>query len=412
MTTSRQPETGDTPFGIYVHWPFCEAKCPYCDFNSYARRTVGEERYLAACLSELAHYAALTQGREVASIFLGGGTPSLMSAQTVGAILDRIAGLWPLAGDAEVTLEANPSSVEAARFAGYRAAGVNRVSIGVQSLSDEALRFLGRLHDREAAVAAVRMAARHFDRYSFDLIYARPGQTPAEWARELGEALAMAGGHLSLYQLTIEPGTAFFELERRGKLFVPEGDAARALYLLTQEMCEGAGLPAYEISNHAAPGHASRHNLIYWRYGDYAGIGPGAHGRLSLAGEGKTAFSAIRDPRQWVEAVETSGCGAETREALSRHEQAVEMLLMGLRLEEGLAMPTLRRKTGHDIRVEAITDLVADGLIEWRADGGIIRPTLEGRLLLDRLVERIASHLREEEQPGEPVRPLASMPVA
>jgi len=412
MTTSRPPETGDTPFGIYVHWPFCEAKCPYCDFNSYARRTVGEERYLAACLRELEYYAALTPGREVASVFLGGGTPSLMRAETVGAILDRVAGLWPVTRDAEITLEANPSSVEAGRFAGYRAAGVNRVSIGVQSLEDDALRFLGRLHSREAAVAAVRVAARHFERYSFDMIYARPGQTPAAWERELGEALAMAGGHLSLYQLTIEPGTAFFELERRGKLFVPGGEAARSLYLLTQEMCGRAGLPAYEISNHAAPGHASRHNLIYWRYGDYAGIGPGAHGRLSIAGEGKTAFSAIRDPRQWVEAVETAGCGAETREALSRHDQAVEMLLMGLRLEEGLAMPALRRRTGHDIRVEAITDLVAGGLIEWRADGGIIRPTLEGRLLLDRLVEAIASHLREEEQPGEPVRPLASMPVA
>ncbi len=286
------------PLAVYIHWPYCELKCPYCDFNSYARRSISEEQYIDAALRELEHYAPQTVGRSITSVFFGGGTPSLMNAASVGAVLDRVAALWPVDADCEITLEANPSSVESARFAGYRAAGVNRVSLGVQSLSDEQLRFLGRLHSAEEARAALQIAGQHFERMSFDLIYARPQQTEAEWRQELLEALNYARGHLSLYQLTIEPQTAFFDLHRRGRLRIPDDDLAAGLYELTQEICEGAGLPAYEVSNHAAPGQESRHNLTYWRYGDYLGIGPGAHGRLHVAGS-KVATAAIRAPQDW-----------------------------------------------------------------------------------------------------------------
>ena len=275
----------DAGFGVYVHWPFCASKCPYCDFNSHVRAGgIDEARFLRAYLRELQHWAALAPGRTVASIFFGGGTPSLMSAGTVGAILDAIGRLWAVEPGAEITLEANPSSVEAARFRGYRAAGVNRVSLGVQSLDDAELRALGRLHTAAEARAAIDVARSTFERFSFDLIYARPGQTLDAWRAELGQALALAGQHLSLYQLTIEPDTPFAALHARGKLIVPDGEAASALYEVTQEMTERAGLPAYEISNHAAPGEECRHNLLYWRYGEYAGIGPGAHGRVVVDG--------------------------------------------------------------------------------------------------------------------------------
>src|SRR5581483_9580216 len=275
--------TSNAPFAVYVHWPFCLSKCPYCDFNSHVRHGgIDEARFLRAYLAEIGHWAGLAPGRRVTSVFFGGGTPSLMSPVTVGAILDAVARHWSVEADAEVTLEANPSSVEAGRFRGYRAAGVHRVSLGVQSFNDGELRFLGRLHNVAEARRAIELARAIFPRLSFDLIYARPGQTPDTWRAELGEALRLAADHLSLYQLTIEDGTPFAALYRAGKLKPPDEDASADLYAVTQEVCDRAGLPAYEISNHARPGAECRHNLVYWRYGEYAGIGPGAHGRLKL----------------------------------------------------------------------------------------------------------------------------------
>ena len=284
LRSSRPPQAGEGgekgAFGVYVHWPFCLSKCPYCDFNSHVRHApIDEERFAGAFAREIETTAGRAPGHEVSSIFLGGGTPSLMRPQTVGAILDAIGRHWRVAPDVEVTLEANPTSVEATRFAGYRAAGVNRVSIGVQSLNDGALKALGRLHNAREALDAVAIARKTFERYSFDLIYARPGQTPATWKPELERALNEAGEHLSLYQLTIEPDTPFHTLHASGKLVIPDNDTARDLYDVTQDVCARAGLPAYEISNHARPGAECRHNLVYWRTHEYAGIGPGAHGR-------------------------------------------------------------------------------------------------------------------------------------
>ncbi len=389
MTTDVERER---PLGLYIHWPYCAAKCPYCDFNSYARQTVSEERYLAAVLREIDHYAALTQGRPITSVFFGGGTPSLMTAATVGAILDHVAARWSVAQGAEITLEANPSSVEASRFRGYRAAGVNRVSIGVQSLRDDALKFLGRLHDRAEAIAAIAVAGANFERVSFDLIYARPGQTPGAWRKELDEALELARGHLSLYQLTIEEGTAFFDLERRGKLVIPSGDNAAVLYELTQQTCASAGLPAYEISNHAAPGQQSTHNLTYWRYGDYAGVGPGAHGRLRLRGQ-RFAVAAERDPAAWVDAVERRGHGEADRQTLKSSEQAVEMTLMGMRLADGLDLAMLCRETGYAIHSEAIALLSRDGLLTLTQSGGFLAATPRGMLILNRVVGHLSENL-------------------
>ncbi|MDZ4790911.1 MAG: radical SAM family heme chaperone HemW [Hyphomicrobiales bacterium] len=377
---------------LYIHWPYCAAKCPYCDFNSYARQTVSEARYLAAVLREIDHYATLAPSRTLTSIFFGGGTPSLMSAQAVGAILDHAAARWSVAPEAEITLEANPSSVEASRFRGYRAAGVNRVSIGVQSLRDDALKFLGRLHNSAEAIAAIEIAAATFDRVSFDLIYARPDHKLAEWRAELVQALAMARGHLSLYQLTIEEGTAFFDLERRGRLRVPDSDDAAALYELTQEMCGAAGLPAYEISNHAAPGQESRHNLTYWRYGDYAGVGPGAHGRLSIGG-GRVAFSAALDPAEWVDRVARLGHGEADRQPLDTSEQAVEMTLMGMRLNEGLDLVALARETGRAVDPEAIKLLRSDGLLTLSPGGDFLSATARGMLMLNRIVAHLSENL-------------------
>lgn len=379
------------PFGIYIHWPYCESKCPYCDFNSYARRSISEEQFLHAALRELDYYASLTRGRSVASIFFGGGTPSLMDASTIEALLDHVAALWEVNRACEITLEANPSSVEAGRFAGYRLAGVNRVSLGVQSLLDEQLRFLGRLHTAAEARTAIDVAAKHFQRMSFDLIYARPGQGLADWRSELGEALTLARGHLSLYQLTIEPGTAFFDLERRKRLSIPAANEAADLYELTQELCERGGLPAYEVSNHAVPGEESRHNLIYWRYGDYAGVGPGAHGRLTLDG-GKTATMAIRNPEAWAEQVSRLGHGVEEWTGLAPREQAEERLLMGLRLTEGLPLSEVEA-TGFSIPRPEIEVLSAEGLLEWR-DSGRIRVTDGGRLVLNAIIGSLAASLQ------------------
>jgi oxygen-independent coproporphyrinogen-3 oxidase len=372
------------PFGVYVHWPFCRAKCPYCDFNSHVRHGgIDEARFLSAYLRELAHFAALTPGRSATSIFFGGGTPSLMRPGTVAAILDAIADHWNVADDTEITLEANPTSVEAENFAGYRAAGVNRLSLGVQALDDKSLKALGRQHNAAEALAALDLAKRHFGRVSFDLIYAREGQTFAAWQEELSRALDHAADHLSLYQLTIEDGTPFAARHAAGTLHIPDNARARALYELTQELCEAAGLPAYEISNHARPGAESRHNLLYWRGQDYAGAGPGAHSRITIGGA-KRAFAAIKSPEGWLAEVEASGRGIESEEVLSAEDSAEEYLLMGLRLAEGIDLPRLTEIGGHALDEKPIAALERDGLI--RRDGPRLAATREGRLVLNRLI--------------------------
>ncbi|GJE11862.1 MULTISPECIES: radical SAM family heme chaperone HemW [Methylobacterium] len=382
--------TRDAGFGVYLHWPFCAAKCPYCDFNSHVRHGgIDEPRFLDAFRSEIAHFAGRTPGRIVTSIFLGGGTPSLMRPATVAGLLDAVADRWSVAPDAEITLEANPSSVEAGRFHGYRAAGVNRVSLGVQALDDASLRALGRLHDVAQALDAIRVAQAVFARTSFDLIYARSGQTPEMWRAELGAALTHAAEHLSLYQLTIEPGTPFHGLAAAGKLVIPDDDTGRALYDVTQELCGRAGLPAYEISNHARPGAESRHNLLYWRYGEYAGIGPGAHGRLVTAA-GRIGTVVERSPEAWLARVERDGHGIVETEALSAPDQADEFLVMGLRLMEGIDPARYAALKGRPLNGNRIGVLVADGLLE-RRPGGRIAATPRGAPVLNALVAELAA---------------------
>ncbi|MBE7201651.1 MAG: coproporphyrinogen III oxidase [Parafilimonas terrae] len=382
--------TRDAGFGIYLHWPFCAAKCPYCDFNSHVRHGgVEEPRFLDAFRTEIAHAASRTPGRVVTSIFLGGGTPSLMQPATVGGLLDAVAARWTVAPGAEITLEANPSSVEAGRFHGYRAAGVNRVSLGVQALDDGSLKALGRLHDVAQALDAIRVAQTVFDRTSFDLIYARSGQTPDLWRAELREALARAAEHLSLYQLTIEPGTPFHRLAAAGKLVIPDDDTGRALYDVTQELCGQAGLPAYEISNHARPGAESRHNLLYWRYGEYAGIGPGAHGRLVTA-DGRIGTVTERGPEAWLARVERDGHGIVETETLSAADQADEFLVMGLRLAEGIDPARYAALKGRPLNGNRVGMLVGDGLLEWRP-GGRIAATARGAPVLNALVAELAA---------------------
>ncbi|MBV9522402.1 MAG: coproporphyrinogen III oxidase [Alphaproteobacteria bacterium] len=372
------------PFAIYIHWPFCASKCPYCDFNSHVRSAVDHADWRRALLAELDHYALETKDRLVSSVFFGGGTPSLMEPATAAALLDRIAGHWPLAPDLEVTLEANPSSVEAGRFHAFGAAGVNRLSLGVQSLDPAALAFLGRRHGVEEALAAVALARRHFARFSFDLIYARPGQSLAAWGAELDHALALAGDHLSLYQLTIEAGTAFATAHRRGDFAMPEDELAGAFFELTQERLAAAGLPAYEISNHARPGGESRHNLVYWRYGDYLGIGPGAHGRLSVAGT-KLATRQKRAPEAWLAAVAAQGHGTEERLDLAPGERLAEMLMMGLRLTEGVPRVRFRRECGAEpetvLETARLEPLIAGGFLVL--DGRGLRATAAGRQRLN-----------------------------
>lgn len=330
-------DTADRPLGLYVHWPFCRSKCPYCDFNSHVREQIDQARWRQALLAEMAYWADRTPGRPLASIFFGGGTPSLMPPDTVAALIAEARRLWPsLEADPEITLEANPTSVEADKLAGFRAAGVNRVSLGVQALDEESLRFLGRQHGAGEALAAVALARDLFPRLSFDLIYARPGQSEAAWRAELARALEHAADHLSVYQLTIEPGTAFQNAVWRGDFALPPDDTQAALYEATQEVLAEAGLPAYEISNHAAPGAACRHNLIYWRYEDYVGIGPGAHGRLTLA-DGRVATRAHRAPEVWLERVDRHGQGGHPPVPIADDEAQAERLMMGLRLVEGVA---------------------------------------------------------------------------
>jgi putative oxygen-independent coproporphyrinogen III oxidase len=384
-----RPEAPDT-FGVYVHWPFCLAKCPYCDFNSHVRHgAIDQARYVRAFAAEIAAVAALVPRRTVSTIFFGGGTPSLMEPATVAAILDALAQHWGIATDVEVTIEANPTSVEAERFAGFRAAGVNRVSLGVQALDDRALAALGRRHTAAEALAAVAIARRIFARYSFDLIYARPDQTPAAWKNELARAIAEAAEHLSLYQLTIEPETPFAALHAAGKLAVPDGELARVLYDMTQEVCAAAGLPAYEISNHARAGAECRHNLVYWRYHEYAGIGPGAHGRLAIDGT-RRATATEKRPEVWLMRVEANGDGIITDEPLTRGETADEFLLMGLRLAEGIDLERYATLAGAPLADGQIVDLARHGLVETTA-AGRLRVTAAGFPVLDAIVADLAA---------------------
>ena len=385
LRPNPRQETPEPGFGVYFHWPFCLSKCPYCDFNSHVREGIDETRWTRALLSELEHTGEATPGRTVTSIFFGGGTPSLMPPETVAALIARVRALWRCDDNLEITLEANPGAAETDRFAGFAAAGVNRLSVGVQSLDNEALRFLGRGHDRTEAIAAVERARELFERYTFDLIYARPGQSVAGLRAELGEALALTQGHLSLYQLTIEPGTAFHTAHRLGEIVLPgEEDAAR-LYETANEILANAGLHAYEISNYAAPCHECRHNLTYWRYGEYVGIGPGAHGRVVQSDGSKSATRQVRLPEAWLRAVERDGHASEDAEALPPRARLEELLMMGLRLAEGVPRARIIEEAGCTFE-EALDPNALEPLIEAGflcLDTSVLRATETGRLRLD-----------------------------
>jgi oxygen-independent coproporphyrinogen-3 oxidase len=390
MFNMSLPNSSLAPFAVYVHWPFCLSKCPYCDFNSHVRHGgVDEQRFVRALQTEIATTAARVPGRTVSTIFFGGGTPSLMQPSSVQAILDSIAKHWSVAPDVEVTLEANPTSVEATRFRGFRAAGVNRVSLGVQALDDGALKELGRLHSAQEALDAVAIARANFERYSFDLIYARPRQTLDDWSAELKRAIGEAAEHLSLYQLTIEPDTPFAGLHAAGKLAVPGDDLARDLYDLTQSICDDAGLPVYEISNHARPGAECRHNLVYWRGHDYAGIGPGAHGRLTIDGR-RYATETGKRPEAWLRQVEETASGLTVNEKLAPSEVGDEFLLMGLRLAEGIDPQRFTQLAGRTLDPKRISFLREGGAVETTHDGRL-RVTQSGFPLLDAVVADLAA---------------------
>jgi putative oxygen-independent coproporphyrinogen III oxidase len=383
-------QASDAGFGIYVHWPFCAAKCPYCDFNSHVRhQQVDQARFAAAFERELNHFAEMTQGKVVQSVFLGGGTPSLMEPATVERVLTAISDRWSMDSNVEISLEANPTSVEAERFKGYRAAGVNRVSLGVQSLHDADLKLLGRLHDAATARRAIETARATFPRLSFDLIYARPNQTLAQWEAELKDAIALAADHLSLYQLTIEEGTPFYTLYHAGKLTMPDQDLGAEFYELTQKVTEAEGLPAYEVSNHAKPGAECRHNLVYWRYGDYVGVGPGAHGRLSV-GVNRMASSVERHPETWLEAVEQNGHGMIEFSGLNEEEQGDEFLLMGLRLTEGIDLKRYEAFAHRSVDSKRLNDLLEHGMVEELGENRV-RATREGFFVLDAVVADLAA---------------------
>ena len=382
----RQQVGSPEPLALYVHWPFCVSKCPYCDFNSHVRDRVDQTAWRDALLADLRHEAGLLPGRAVASIFFGGGTPSLMPPATVAAVIAAAETEWGLTDDVEITLEANPNSVEVANFADLAAAGVNRVSIGVQSFDAEVLEFLGRAHSEDEARRAIATAQEHFARVSFDLIYARPGQTMAAWTTELAGALAFGTDHLSLYQLTIEPGTRFATLAAKGELTIPDGDAAADLFDATQAMTCAAGLPRYEVSNHARIGHESRHNLAYWRYADYAGVGPGAHGRrLGQATE------RHKKPENFIAAVERNGHGLKVESDLPAHERATEAMLMGLRLREGIDLARIEMRSelarAAFVDGDAVARLVEQGLMAQERDR--LRVTDDGILLLDSILSEV-----------------------
>lgn len=374
------------PLALYVHWPFCVSKCPYCDFNSHVRESVDQDVWRGALLADLRHEAALLPGRPVSSIFFGGGTPSLMPPQTVAAVIAAADEAWGLTSDCEITLEANPNSVEVANFAALASAGVNRVSIGVQSFDPQILEFLGRAHSGDEARRAIAAAQEHFSRVSFDLIYARPGQSLAAWEAELSEALAFGTGHLSLYQLTIEPGTRFATLAAKGDLVIPDGDTAADLFDATQAITRAAGLPRYEVSNHARPGEESRHNLTYWRYGDYAGVGPGAHGRRLAQ-----ATERHKKPENFVAAVTRNGHGLKVESDLPPHERATEAMLMGLRLTEGIDLARIEARSGlaRDafVDADALARLAGQGLIVQNDER--LAVTDDGILLLDSILSEV-----------------------
>ncbi len=375
-------------FGLYLHWPFCQSKCPYCDFNSHVATRTDQRRWRAAYLSEIERLGRETQGRVLQTVFFGGGTPSLMDGDLVAAILDKIRATWPMANDPEITLEANPGSVEAGRFGSYREAGVNRVSIGIQALDDSALRQLGRLHSVAEGKRAYDIASAVFDRVSFDLIYARQGQTLADWQRELSEALAMQPKHLSLYQLTVEEGTVFGARHALGQLKgLPDEDRSADLFLMTQELTQKYGLLPYEVSNHAQSGEESRHNLIYWRGGDYVGIGPGAHGRLTANGT-RLATEAPKGPEAWLKMVESGRPGELERQNLSPRDRGAEYLLMGLRLRDGIEMCRHEAMTGAPLDSGALADLSRLGFVEVLA--GNVRATESGRMILNKVIEALS----------------------
>ena len=379
-------------FGVYVHWPFCKAKCPYCDFNSHVRHGgVDATSFAQGLVQELDWFAAHAPGREVTSIFFGGGTPSLMPPAAVASVIDKVSQLWSVAPDVEITLEANPTSIEAGNFRGYRQAGVNRASVGVQALDDQALKALGRQHTADEALAAFALARKVFPRTSFDLIYARPRQTAAGWREELSRALGEQDGHMSLYQLTIEPGTAYFDLEKAGLLVVPDEDSGTELFELTQELTEAAGLNAYEVSNHARPGNECRHNMLYWRYGEYAGVGPGAHGRLASADGSRHALVTASNPETWLSMVRSQGNGLVEDAAIERSEAAAECVLMGLRTLEGLPLARIEKYRGKPIELAAVSDLVAGGflVVEPGLAGEHLVATPRGRQVLNAVIEQV-----------------------
>ena len=375
--------------GIYVHWPFCAAKCPYCDFNSHVRdKPIDQGEWAGAYERVISYYGEMMPERQVVSVFFGGGTPSLMEPETVERIISSIQKTWPIVNDLEVTLEANPTSVEVEKFKGFRDAGVNRVSLGIQSLYDDDLKFLGRMHSADEGRAAVQTAADVFDRYSFDLIYARPDQTPESWVRELQEGIAMARGHLSLYQLTIERNTPFYMLFNRGAFTLPDDGGGAALYQVTQDVCEAHGLPAYEVSNHAAAGQECRHNQIYWNYADYIGIGPGAHGRF-MAGGKKYAVRDHAAPEVWLERVLAQGHGAHPFEEISRGEQMEEAIMVGLRICDGIDDAVFQARFGKSVfeilPEKKLRTVVSEG---WaQVDDGRIYLTTEGLLRLNSLID-------------------------
>ncbi|MFV1529327.1 MULTISPECIES: radical SAM family heme chaperone HemW [unclassified Phaeobacter] len=373
-------------FGLYIHWPFCQAKCPYCDFNSHVTAQIDQTRWAAAYRAEMLRAAPELSGRVLNTIFFGGGTPSLMHPDTVASMIETAREIWPFSNDIEISLEANPTSVEAGRFAGYRDAGVNRISMGIQSLNDDDLRRLGRLHNVAEAQKAFDVARNCFDRVSFDLIYARQGQTLIDWRQELDQALSMAIDHLSLYQLTIEEGTAFGDRYAKGKLRdLPSDDNAADMYLATQDICDSHGLPAYEISNHARPGAESRHNLIYWRYGDYLGIGPGAHGRLTIGGQ-RYATETYLQPGAWLNAAERT-TGETSRTQLTSEESSAEYMMMGMRLVEGLDSDRFQEISGRSLPAERISDLADIGMIE--ISGNRLRATDSGRAVLNAVLREL-----------------------
>jgi len=385
---SRTP----APLGVYIHWPFCKSKCPYCDFNSHVRDGIDQARWQRALIGELEHAAREAPGGRVETIFFGGGTPSLMAPATAGAVIERVRSLWDHADEIEITLEANPTSVESGRFADLASAGVNRVSLGIQALDPASLQFLGRQHSVAEAREAIAVARRHFARHSFDLIYALPGQTEEAWAAELEQALALAGDHLSVYQLTIERGTRFFTEHARGRFTLPDEEQAAALFELTQARLAAAGLPAYEISNHARPGSACRHNLIYWRYQDYVGVGPGAHGRFAAA-DGKRATRRTSGPEAWLDAVERRGHGTAEESVVTGRNLVEEALMVGLRLAEGIERSAFAAATGVDpvtaVGERRLAPLVAAGYLE--VDAARLTATAAGRQRLNAVLGRLVA---------------------